>query len=196
MDDEVLARADLVRTATRILEIGEADVALHVRGPWSSGALVYARAAALTNRAAATGGLLIVNDRVDVARSLQLAVHLGRRSLPVAVARELLGADSLIGASVHAAEEARRAVAASADYVIAGTVYSSRSHPQRAGEGVEWLRKVCSTTPAPVVAIGGITPERAPAAIAAGAHGIAVLAGVWSAADPEEAVRTYLTQLR
>ena len=82
------------------------------------------------------------------------------------------------------------------DYVFAGSVFSTASHPHRPGAGLSALAEsVTLANPTPVVAIGGITPPKAPWALAAGAHGVAVLSGVWDTPDPEVAVSAYLESL-
>jgi thiamine-phosphate pyrophosphorylase len=137
-----------------------------------------------------------VNDRVDVAAVAGAdGVHLGERSLPVAAARGLLPATALVGASVHRIDRARELATEGADYLVAGTVFATPSHPDRPGRGPEWLGRVVRAAARPVLAIGGISPERVAPCVAVGAHGVAVLRGVWDAGDPAEAVAGYLKRL-
>lgn len=137
--------------------------------------------------------MLVVNDRVDVALAAGAdGVQLGARSLSVEDGRSLAGASLRIGASVHAADEAR-AVGAGADWLLAGTLWPTPSHPGRAGAGVALLREVAALG-MPVVAIGGVSAERAAEARRAGAAGVAALRGLWDAADPARAVERYLDE--
>lgn len=98
----------------------------------------------------------------------------------------------LVGASTHDADAVRKAAAAGADYVIFGPVYATASK-QRFGKpiGIEALRAACASTDVPVFAIGGVTPERAPECIAAGAHGVAAIGAVMTASSPRSAVRAF-----
>ena len=79
---------------------------------------------------------------------------------------------------------------------MVGTVFSSPSHPQGSPAGVAILHEVRQETDKPLVAIGGITPDRVSEVLGAGAHGVAVRGGVWDAGDPSAAVRGYLEVLR
>jgi thiamine-phosphate diphosphorylase len=195
-DDEILKRSGWVRTACEVLDAGGASVALHVRGPALSGRMIYETTESLIGAAAGAGALLFVNDRVDVAMTLPVAgVHLRERSLPVREARRLLGDGACIGASVHGSERARVAQDEGANYLVVGTVFATPSHPDRPGEGVELLERVGRASELPLVAIGGISPERVHSVRRAGAHGVAVRGGVWDAADPAHAVTTYLSAL-
>lgn len=196
-DDRVLADRGFPGVAGALLEIGAGGLALHIRGPGTEGGALLALAERLAPLAAASGSLLVVNDRVDVALAAGLdAVHLGRRSLPVAVVRDLVGAGMGIGASVHDAAEAVEASGEGADWLVVGSVYPTRSHPGREGQGTALLRRVAEEAPSlPMVAIGGITPARIPEVLRAGAHGVAVLGGVWDAVDPGRALGEYLQGL-
>jgi thiamine-phosphate diphosphorylase len=112
------------------------------------------------------------------------------------VARELLGDAPWLGASVRDAREAVVAAGEGADYVFLGTIFATPSHPGQAGMGLEGLAAVTGAvgrldTPPPVMAIGGIDAGRAGDVLGAGAHGIAVVRGVWDSRDPAAAVRRY-----
>ena len=116
---------------------------------------------------------VVVNDRVDVALAADAdGVHLRHDSIAVPAARELARAGWLIGRSVHNTEELDEAIGA--DYVIAGTVFETGSKPSGVSLlGLEGLRAVASASPAPVLAIGGITLERMRDVAATGAAGMA-----------------------
>jgi thiamine-phosphate pyrophosphorylase len=157
---------------------------------------LYDRVESLLEVARETGGALVVNDRVDVALTLPVAgVQLRETSLPVDVARRLLGSTRWIGASVHGAGRARDAEAQGADYLVVGTVFATPTHPDRSGRGPAFLADVLRGTALPVLAIGGVTAERAKELRETGAYGAAVLGGVWRSPDPAAAVRTYLIAL-
>lgn len=136
------------------------------------------------------GALLFVNDRLDVALALKAdGIHLGPHDLPVAAVRAHAPPGFLIGRSADDPEVARQAVADGADYIGCGTVYATTTKAD-AGDviGLRGLQAVVSAVSVPVVAIGGITVERAPQIPATGAAGVAVVGSVMAAADPADAV--------
>lgn len=192
-DDAVVAREDFLEQAGRVIEAGGPLLAFHLRAPRAPGRRVYEMARALRGALYRSGGRLLVNDRVDVALAACAdGVQVGARGLSAADARRLLGADDLLGVSVHSAEEARAAQRDGADFVLAGTIWETRSHPGRPGAGTELLRQVAASIYRPVIAIGGVTPERVAEAREADARGVAVVRGVWDARDPAAAVNEYL----
>ncbi|MEE8200495.1 MAG: thiamine phosphate synthase [Candidatus Acidoferrales bacterium] len=122
---------------------------------------------------------LVVNDRADVARLAGAAgVHLGQDDLPPAAARELLGPESLIGWSTHRPEQVERGDSLPVDYLAFGPVFPTATKKDaRPVVGCAGLREVRRLTRKPLVAIGGITPDNAAEAIAAGADCVAVISG-------------------
>lgn len=196
-DDAVLGRSDFESLAGEILRAGGVHLALHVRGPHSTGSTVYRKTVALVEVARASGALLAVNDRVDVAMAVGAdAVHLGGRSLPCSVARRLVGSDVLMGCSTHDETEIAEAVADGADYVFFGHVFPTPAHDESEGTGAAGVAAVLDAAAGtPVVGIGGVVPSRAGELLGVGAHGLAVLRGVWDAETPEEAVSDYISAL-
>jgi len=193
-DDSMLARGGFEARARDVLEAGGSDIALHLRGRTTEGAVLYALASDLLPRARAVGALLLVNDRIDVALALGMdGAHVGHRSLGVSVARDLLGEARWLGASVRDAEEARVARDEGADYVFLGTTFPTPSHPGQGGMGLEGLAAVSSGLPKglPALAIGGIDAARAADVMGAGAYGVAVVRGVWDSRDAAAAVKRY-----
>ena len=120
-----------------------------------------------------TTSRIVVNDRLDVALSCGAdGVHLRADSIPTADARRIVPAGFLIGRSVHGPGEA--SAAEGCDYVIAGTVFPSRSKAAGAAVlGIEGLRAIVRASRAPVLAIGGVTADRFDEIAAAGAAGVA-----------------------
>lgn len=183
-DDEVLARPAFPHTAAALARALGDDVAIHLRGHRTSARRLLVLAEDLLQIVAGTASPVLVADRVDVALATPGAgVHLGARSIPVAAARALIG-DRLLGCSVHAADEGVAVARDGADFLLLGTIWATDSHPGRKGAGTELIRSTAAKVRLPVVAIGGVTPERAAEAVAAGAAGVAVLRGVWEARDP------------
>ena len=183
-DERIARSADLDAIARALADGGGADLALHARGRALSGLEHYD----LAFRLSVLPSFLFVNDRLDVALAVPTAgVQLGHGSLPVSAARAL-NPRWWIGKSVHDLAEAAAARAEGADYLVIGPVYASATHPDRPPLGLERLREIVALN-LPVIAIGGITPERARAVRAAGAYGIAAIRALWDAADPAAAVR-------
>jgi thiamine-phosphate pyrophosphorylase len=91
-------------------------------------------------------------------------------------------------ASVHSSEAALRAQHAGAHFLVAGTIFDAGSK-DAPGAGLHHLRAIVSATPLPVLAIGGVTPERVASCIEAGASGVAVVTAVLRAPDIAAAIR-------
>jgi len=169
--------------------------AVHVRAR-DRGAGELLAVAQVARRAIVPPAVLLVNDRVDIALLSEAdGVQLPERGLPPEDARRLLGRGRLVGCSVHSVSAAERAARAGADFLLFGNVYETASKPGRAAAGLEALQAVARAVPRPVVAIGGITPERVPAVLAAGARGVAVIRGILAAADPVAAVHAFRAAL-
>jgi thiamine-phosphate pyrophosphorylase len=137
---------------------------------------------------------LLINDRIDVALSLEgVGVHLRSDSLPVSIARQLLGSHRLLGISVHAVEEAVQAESQGADYIVFGPIYETPSK-QMFGPplGIHILEKACRLVRIPLIGIGGVTAPRAREMRRAGAFGVAVITAILGAADIESATRELL----
>jgi thiamine-phosphate pyrophosphorylase len=143
------------------------------------------------------GVSFFVNDRPDVAfLAGATGVHVGQNDLDVEQARQISGPDKLVGVSTHNLEQFQRAAASSADYIALGPIFStsSKANPDPV-VGIELLRKLRPLTGKPIVAIGGISLERAASVIEAGADSVAVISGILSAADPAQRARQYIETL-
>lgn len=183
--DRVLAGGPegLVRAIAAAVEGGADAVQLRERGLPDDELLVLARR---LREATAGRALLLVNGRLDVA----LAVGADGLHLPEAapaVPRPRPG--FLLGRSVHSLEAARRAEAEGADYLIAGPVYATRSHPGAPAAGLGLIREIAGAVRPPVLAIGGVNAGRAGEVVEAGAAGVAVISAVLGDPSPREAAR-------
>ena len=136
---------------------------------------LLALAARVGSRARPSQTRVLVNDRADVALTIpDVGLHLKSDGPPVSVVRPLAGADRLIGRSTHDPVDKR--LADRADVLVFGTVFPSASKPPDApAAGVDALRRACAAVTVPVLAIGGVTPERAADCLRAGAAGIAAI---------------------
>jgi len=190
-DERVARRPDLDRIAADLAAGAGAALAFHARGHALSGGEIFDLA---TRLAVHPPSRLFLNDRLDVALAAgAVGVQLGRGSLTPEDARRL-EPEWWIGVSVHDLDEARAAQAAGADYLLAGTVFPTASHPDRTPLGVAGLADIAALG-LPVVAIGGITPARVAAVRAAGAYGVAAIRGLWEDLEPDAAARQMLEGL-
>jgi len=175
--------AGLPAVQVREKDLGAADLAFVCR---------RLRALTLDRRA-----LLIVNDRVDVALAVGAdAVQRTSTSLPIEDIRAIADKRLRIGVSVHSLEEAVEAELKGADWVVFGPVYDTPS--KRAygpPQGVARLERVAATVRLPVIAIGGINPERVREVQQGGARGVAVISAILAAESPGDATRRFLEAL-
>lgn len=148
--------------------------------------------AARLAQARASGLRVLASRRLDLARALELdGVHLGADSVPVAEARAFLGPKALVGYSAHERAEAQRAVAAGASYVTLSPIFPTGSKPGAEPRGCAWLREASAGLGVPVLALGGVTPERVAELRRAGATGVVAIAALGAAPDPEAAAREF-----
>jgi thiamine-phosphate pyrophosphorylase len=161
-------------------------VAIQLREKDLSASELYALGLCLQEALAPYKVPLLVNDRLDVALALDAAgVHLAGHSLPTAQARRLLGQRKLLGVSTHHVQEARRAAAEGADFVVFGPVFATPSKLAYGPPlGLQQLAEVVRQVAIPVLAIGGIDHTNLPQVLRAGAYGVAMIRAVLAAADP------------
>jgi len=137
--------------------------------------------------------LLIVNDRVDIAKLADAdGVHVGQDDLPLADVRAIMGPDKIVGVSTHDIAQARAAEGGGADYIGFGAIYSGGLKNVRDAQGLDRLRAVRAAVSLPIVAIGGITEATMPDVIAAGADATAIITDVVRAPDITAKVRRLL----
>ncbi len=129
---------------------------------------------------------LLINDRVDVALAIDAdGVHIGQSDMPYDMARRLLGPDKIIGLSAECMEDVIAANAIDPDYVAISPVYGTPTKTDTAEPfGLEGLREAVKLSVHPTVAIGGMNEATAPAVLAIGVDGIAVVSAICSAPDP------------
>jgi thiamine-phosphate pyrophosphorylase len=174
-----------------------ARVAVQLREKDLQGGALFALARELRAVTRDHGARLLVNDRLDVALAAEAdGVHLPANGLPADAARRLLAAVGLIGVSTHSAAEVAAAKVKGADFVLLGPIYDTLSKRRYGAPlGLTPLASAAAAAGLPVFAIGGITPERVAEVRAAGAHGVACVGAVMSAADPAAAVDAILDAL-
>lgn len=182
--DRAAARGrPLVDVTAAVSDALNGDVLVQLREKQLPDAELRALAAQLRD-ALGNDALLAVNDRPQLARKLNLGLHLPAASPAVADRPKLLGR------SVHNLREAQTAIRDHTDYAVVGTIFPTGSKPGHAGDGLAHLRTLADAlTPIPAYAIGGISAANAAGAIAAGAHGVAVRSAILGADDPAAAAR-------
>lgn len=175
-----------VPTLARVLDgalAGGVDI-VQARSPDPSPAQLVA----LRERCRAAGALFIVNDDPALAAAVDAdGVHVGQSDIAVQRAREIVGAERLIGLSTHS--EAQIEAARGADYIGVGPVWATPTKPTYEPVGLELVRYAAEHARVPFFAIGGIDPSNAPAVFAAGAHGVSVVRAIGAASDPRAAAR-------
>jgi len=143
------------------------------------------------------GALFLMNDRADLALAVGAdGVHLGQQDLPIAVARQILGPNQIIGRSTTNPLEMASAIAQGADYVGVGPVYKTPTKPGKAPAGLDYVRYAAKHCPLPWFAIGGINADNIQAVIQAQAHGVAVVRAIMSATDPQKTAETLLLSFK
>ncbi len=139
---------------------------------------------------------VLLNERVDVAEAAGVSgVQLGEEALGVAAARRILGDGCLVGRSVHSLTAAEEAEIQGADFLIVGTMYSTRSHPGALPAGPELMRNISSHCHVPLIGIGGINESNLGEVLRAGASGVAVITSILNSDNPEEAARRLKTAM-
>jgi len=191
--DRRLAPDPAARADAALAGIPPGRVAVHLREKDLGGAALLSLARALARVCRARGQLLLVNDRLDVALAAGAAgVHLPSAGVPPADARRLLGPAALVGVSCHSAADVARARDGGASFATFGPVWDTPSkRPFGPPVGLAALRDAARLG-LPLVALGGVTPERAAEAFAAGAAGVAVIRAWLTGADPAGAARALL----
>ena len=140
---------------------------------------------------------LIINDRVDIALAAPAdGVHLGQEDIPLAAARKILGSEKIIGVSTHTAQQALTAEQEGADYIGFGPLFGTTTKATGyTARGLEQLQEIRGQVHIPIVAIGGITAQRAPAVLQAGADAVALISDIVLAPDIQHRVTALLQQL-
>ena len=142
------------------------------------------------------GAIFIINDRVDLALAVDAdGVHLGQEDMPIAVARQLLGPQRIIGRSTTNPEEMQRAIQEGADYIGVGPFYETPTKVGKAASGLEYVRFAVKHSPIPWFAIGGIDVNNVNDVISAGAERIAVVRSLIQAEQPTLVTQFFLSQL-
>jgi thiamine-phosphate pyrophosphorylase len=169
---------DPVAASEQILEGGARILQFRHKAFFSGEIFDQARQIAALCRSA--NALFVINDRADIARLLDAALHLGQDDLSPVDARRVLGDGSVIGLSTHNESQLRAAAGEPVDYVAVGPIFgtSTKLNPDPV-VGIDELRRLRPLTDRPMVAIGGITRANARSVIEAGADSVAVVSDLF-----------------
>lgn len=181
IDSSLVSLDDAGRCARELVDAGVRLIQLRAKGEGSRAVLA---AASAMRSATKDKALFIVNDRVDIAMLSEAdGVHLGQDDIPLIEARKLMP-EAVIGVSTHNLKEALDAASLGADYISYGPIFATKTKKDAdIPKGLEGLKKLATSVNIPIVAIGGITVETAPAVIEAGASAIAVISDILLADD-------------
>ena len=168
---------------------------VQLRDKTGSTAERLSRADAVVARARSAGARVIINDRADIARlSGADGVHVGQDDLSVEDARRIVGPGAIVGLSTHDDAQIDAAARTSATYIAVGPIYGTATKQTGySARGLDLVRRAAQMG-RPVVAIGGITLDRAPEVLAAGAASVAVISELLQE-DPEKMVRAFCRRL-
>ncbi len=193
--DAGLMAGSIQETAEKLIEAGV--LALQYRDKKGPARDVLADARNLAKFMLPKGLTFFVNDRPDIAHLAGASgVHVGQEDLGVEQARAVIGADRWVGVSTHNEAQFREALETTADYLAVGPVFGTmtKENPDPV-VGIGFIRQMRALTTKPMVAIGGITLERAAEVIEAGADSVAVISDILRAENPAQRARQFLRQL-
>jgi thiamine-phosphate pyrophosphorylase len=173
---------------------------LQVRAKFASSRWLYETVLAAVEVARPAGAVVLVNDRADIARLTSAdGVHIGQEDLSPAQVRSVVGEEAIVGLSTHTLDQIDAAVRAPVSYIAVGPIFGTATKATGYDAvGLDRVRAASGRAAAsrlPVVAIGGITLERAPSVIQAGAQSVAVISDLLATGSPEDRVREYLAAL-
>lgn len=131
---------------------------------------------------------LLIDDRLDVAMAVDAeGVHLGQSDLPIHIARRILGADKIVGATAKTVPQAREAYEQGADYLGVGAIYPTTTKVKTVLTSTDTLRDICAAVPIPVNAIGGLNKTNIDVLCGIPIAGICVVSAIMKADDPRQA---------
>ena len=179
--DRQLSNLSHAQQVGKLVEAGATLIQL--REKIDSPAEFYKQAAAALQLARERGVSLIINDRADIALTLQAdGVHLGQDDLPPEAARRLLGPAAIIGFSTHNLKQAKLAAHMPVDYIAIGPIFATgtkvSSNPPLGLANLSLIREAVGSIP--LVAIGGITGENMGAVLNSGADAVALISQIWT----------------
>lgn len=169
---------------------------LQLRHKVGSSAAFLELADSIVTLARPADAIVIINDRADIARlSGAGGVHVGQEDISPSDARKVAGASAVIGLSTHDARQIDAALATDATYIAVGPIFGTTTKETGySARGLDLLSQAAGRGK-PIVAIGGITLDRVPELIGAGATGVAVISDLLVGGNPEVRARDFIARL-
>lgn len=200
LDDDAATRAGWTLHDLAVEFLAGGATFIQLRAKQRSSAWLLDTAEQLVGLGKNAGARVIVNDRADVARLAEAAgVHVGQDDLAPSYVRQLVGADRIVGVSTHSIAQLDAALQQPIDYVAVGPVFGTASKETGYDAvGLTLVKEAAARAQPrglPVVAIGGITLERADDVLRAGASSVAIISDLLTTGDPRARVREYLDKL-
>ncbi len=179
---------DALKGGLQALQLREKDLSVRQ---------LYATACRLRELTSRYGARLFVNDRLDVALSVEAdGVHLAGTSIPPRAVQRVTGGKMLIGVSAHTLEEAIEAEREGADFLTFGPVYKTPSKKKYGPPvGIEKLKEVAEKVSIPVFGVGGIKIEKVSEVLKSGAQGVALISAILSSDNIEEETSKFITSV-
>lgn len=168
---------------------------VQIRDTSLSDSVLYRQLLEVRSLCSSFKGQFLVNNRTDLALAVSAnGIHLGQNDLPVKAARKLLGNKALIGLSTHNRYQFQKAQCEDIDYVALGPIFPTSTIPTaNPPVGVETFKDLAAESRCPVVAIGGISLERAQELWDAGAHSVAIISDINQSTDVVKRISQYLS---
>ena len=184
-----------VTETVRLVIDGGAD-AIQLREKTISDNEFTSLASEVRNITTKSGALLIINDRVHVAREINAdGVHLGQHDMSALEARNIIGNEKIIGISTHSIIQARQAQKDGADYIAIGPIYPTSTKGHEPSVGIEIIHEISEAVSIPIIAIGAITLENLDEVLKAGASRIAVCSAIIGSKDIYSSTRQFKEKL-
>ena len=190
-----IATKSVIET-TRLVIDGGAD-AIQLREKTISDSEFITLAREVRDITTKSGTLLIINDRIHVAREINAdGVHLGQQDMSVLEARDIIGNEKIIGVSTHSTIQARQAQKDGADYIAIGPIYPTRTKEYEPSVGIEIIQKISeAVVNIPIIAIGAITLENLDEVLKAGASRVAICSAIIGSKDILSTTRQFNNKL-
>ncbi len=194
--DSKLTKQGILEDAKQVIEAGCMLVQYREKNKPSKE--MFEKAKQLAELCKSKGALFIVNDRLDIALAVNAdGVHLGQNDLPIAIARNILGKDKIIGTSNHSLEEVKQSEEAEADYISVGPVFHTNTKKDAGPPlGLELLKKVRAATKLPIVGIGGVNEENLEEVLQTGVDSVAIISAIVLAENPGESAERIVKKIR
>ena len=184
-----------VKETTRLVIDGGAD-AIQLREKIISDSEFISLAGEVCDITTKSGTLLIINDRVHVAKEINAdGVHLGQQDMSALEARNIIGGGKIIGVSTHSVTQARQAQKDGADYIAIGPIYPTRTKDYEPSIGIEIVHEISEAVNIPFIAIGAITLDNLDEVLKAGASRVAVCSAIIGSKDIYSSTKQFKEKL-